>query len=381
MEIRTRRVVRRYVSTDTGISCKRPQVFNRDDYYYRRYAQHRQPEDRHRSTHRIIETREPLRTRTNLSNLWRRDDSPVRSQPFRMRLPFVRRVPSREDDYETKPRGRVRSPRLFVVDPEPNVRYAWPRSERPRSPSPEIRCVSPRRRPSPRSSSPISLRREEETTIIDDTRRRSRSRERTSGPRPPRERTPVVEREPIRRRPSSILVHQSPERRTRSSSSGRRQVRFSEDVEYVENRNRPRYENRRLESDDSSREEYRSRLHRRRGSKDVDDRPRYRPLSPEGPTYLTAELPRLRRAEDTVISEGRLRPRIIQDGYRDISEAGDRIYAEGRRRRGQDREYHDVVSHSSSRWRRRYDDSSDSSSEDESYRRSTRSRRYGSRWL
>ncbi|KAL4869979.1 hypothetical protein BDV12DRAFT_68045 [Aspergillus spectabilis] len=384
MEFRTRKVVRRYVSTDSGRTCKLPNIFNCDEYYYRRYAQHRLPEERHPKTHCIIETREPLRPRTSLNTLWRRDESLVRSQPFKMRLPFVKRVPPRADDYEPKPRGRPRSPRLFVVDPEPRVRYAWPRDESPGSLSPEIRCISPRRRPSPRGPSPRPSERVRDTTVVtDDTVRQSRSLERPRGARPPRERTPVVEREPVRRRPHSVEIHQSPERRKRSGSSGKRQVRFADDIEYEEHRNRPRrrYQVRQPESDDDIREDIRRRVHRRRAPKNTDDRPRYRLLSPERTTYRRAVLPQLRWAEDTVIAEGtRFRPRIIQDGYREISEAGDRIYAEGRRRRSQERDYHDFISHSSSRWRRRFGDDRDFSSEDESYLRGTGSRRYGCHW-
>ncbi|KAL5335012.1 cyclin-domain-containing protein [Aspergillus crustosus] len=370
MEIRTRKVVRRYVSTDSGRTCKRPNIFNRDEYYYRRYAQHRQPEKIRPITKRIIETRVPLRDRTSLDTLWKRDESPVRSQPFKMRLPFGRKVPSKADDYEPKPRGRPRSPRLFVVDPEPEPRYRWPRAESPRSLSPEIRCISPRRSLSPRRPSPPRFRRVRKT-VTDDTVRQSRSLERPRGPRPPRERTPINEREPVRRRPQSVEIHQSLERRDRSGSSGRRQVRFADDVEYEEHRRRPRggrYESRQAESDDSIRDGLRRRIHRRSAHEDIDYRPRYRHLSPERTASRRFSTPRLRREDDTVVAERpRLQPRIIQDGYREISEAGDRIYAEGRRRRGQERDYHDFVSHSSSRLRRRYNDDRGFSSEDESY--------------
>ncbi|KAL2872259.1 putative RNA binding protein [Aspergillus lucknowensis] len=384
MEIRTRKVIRRYVSRDSGGACKRPRIYDQGEYYYRRYAQRRGPEERYSPTYRIIETREPLKPRASLNTLWRRDSSPIRSQPFKMCLPFVKRVvePTR-NDYERKPRGRARSPRPFVVDP-PEIRYAWPKTERARSLSPEIRYISPRRGSSPR---PIER---EASVVLQESPRESRPLEQRKGPRPPRERTPVVEREPLRRRQrqQSIEIHQSPERRReRSGSSGRRQVRFSDDIDYVEQRSRGRgrYDPRQPESDDddSIREHIRRRVFGRRVPGDIDDGPRHRRLSPQRPTYRGSNPSWLHRAEASIRSSpaygrGRFRPRIIQDGDRDISEAGNRIYTEARRKRSQERALYDCISNSSSRWRRRFDDIRDFSSEDESYLRG--SRPYGRRW-
>ncbi|KAL2824668.1 hypothetical protein BDW59DRAFT_147308 [Aspergillus cavernicola] len=391
MEIRTRKIVRRYVSNEGGRTCKRPQVYDHGEYYYRRYAQRKPSEEGHSPTYRIIEPREPLRPRSGLNTLWRRDPLPVRSQPFKMRLPYIKRMSPAKDDDEPKPRGRARSPRLFVVDPAPDIRHAGPKYERARSLSPEIRCISPRRQPS-RRLSPRPIERERETiTVSDDNPRRSRSLERPKGPRPPRERTPVIEREPVRQRQRhgparTVQIHQSPEReRARSGSSGRRQVRFSEDIDYREYRSpaRGRYDPRQLERDGDVRDEIRRRGFERTVPEDNDDRPRYRRLSPERATYRRGSPSRTRRTEATVRSSlaterGRLRPRIIQDGDREISEAGDRIYSA--RRKSQDRAFHGLTSHSSSRWRRRFDNARDFSSEDESYLYSTGSRRYGGRW-
>ncbi|KAL3488454.1 hypothetical protein BJX62DRAFT_178867 [Aspergillus germanicus] len=384
MEIRTRKVIRRYVSSDSARTCTRPRVYDHGEYYYRRYDQHQRSEESHSPSYRIIETREPLKPRRGLNALWRRDPSPIRSQPFKMRLPFIKRVEPAKDDCELITRGRTRSPRLFVVDP-PEIRYAWPRGERARSFSPEIRCISPKRRPSPR---PIL---KESTVEVEEPQRESRSRERLNIPRQPRERTPVVEREPVRRRrQGDIEIHQSPERRRqRSGSSGRRQVRFADDIEYVEQRSRSQSQSRerpahrQSESDD---DDIYYRIRRRyldRGDPEiVYNRPRYRDPSPEGPVYRMSSPPRLRREthrRETLLSSGRNRPRprIIQDGESDLSEAGDRIYAEARRRRSQ---VHDLISNSSSRWRRRFDNMRDFSSEDESYLRGSGSRRYSWRW-
>ncbi|KAL3473632.1 hypothetical protein BJX99DRAFT_233265 [Aspergillus californicus] len=382
MEIRTRNVVRRYVSTDGGGTCKRPKVYDNREYYYRRYAQRKPFEKRDSSSYRIIEPREPLRSRSNFNTLLRQDLSPIRSQSFKMRLPYIKRSFPAKENYEPRPRGRARSPRLFVVDSAPEIRYAWPR-EKARSPSPEIRCVSPRRRPSPRRFSPRPLEREREPIVIPDRPRESRPRELIKAPRPPRERSPVVEREPVRQR-RNVQIHQSPERRReRSGSSGRRQVRFSEDIGYAEDRVRAhgRYEPRQPESYDGIRDDIRNHVFQHRMA-DVDDNPRYRRLSPDRSSYQRVNLPRNRRAEAAVFSSerGRPRPRIIQDGDRDISEVSDRLYAEARRKRSQERALHDLTPHSSSRWRRRFDDSRDFSSEDESYLRSTGTRRYNWRW-
>lgn len=387
MEIRTRKIIHRYVPKDGGGTCRRPKVLDRDEYYYRRNVQHIRPEEKNSPSYRIIETREPLRSRTSLNTLWRRDTPPIRSKPFKMRMPYtIRRVPSAPDDCGLEPRGRNRSPRPFIVDSAPGIRYAWPKSGRPRSLSPEIRCVSPRRkslplprRPPPQRSISPSLRRETETTVfVEDPPRQSRSLERPKGPRPPRERTPVVEREPVRRRSRAVEIHQTPEQtRGRTESAGRRQVRFAEDIDYEEYGTLPRRcnEYQLSESDDDFRDEFRRRIFERRVPRNIEDRPRYRRISPERSSYRTTDLPR------ATIRPNRLRPRIIQDGNREILEDGDRIYAEARRRRYEDRDLPDLVSHSTARWRRRFDDIRDFSSDDDSYIRSAGSWRYGRRWL
>ncbi|KAL4735166.1 hypothetical protein BDV11DRAFT_196644 [Aspergillus similis] len=387
MEIRTRKIIHRYVPKDGGGTCRRPKVLDRDEYYYRRHVQHIRPEEKHSPSHRIIETREPLRSRTSLNTLCRRDTPPIRSKPFKMRMPYtIRRVPPRADDCELEPRGRDRSPRPFIVDSAPEIRYAWPKSERPRSLSPEIRCISPRRKslPLPRRPPlqrpfPAPLKRETETTVVvEDPPRQSRSLERPKGPRPPRERTPVVEREPVRRRARAVEIHQTPEQaRERTESAGRRQVRFAENIDYEEYRTRPRRRNdyQLSESDDDLQDEILRRIFERRVPRNIDDRPRCRRISPRRSTYQSPESPR------STIRPSRLRPRIIQDGSREILEAGDRIYAEARRRRYEDRDLRSLVSHSTARWRRRFDDIRDFSSDDDSYIRGAGSWCYGRRWL
>lgn len=377
MEIRTRKVIRRYVSRDGG-TLKRPKTFDREEYYYRRHAQRNRGEERYSPTYRIIEQREPLRPRPSLNTLWRRDLSPVQSQPFKMRLPYIRRVAPVRDNLEPESsRDRARSARPFVVDPSPEIRYTWPKSERLRSPSPEIRYVSPRRS-SPRRPSPRPLERETDTTVIvGDIPRRPRSLERSNGVRPPRERTPVVEREPAKRKQHPVEIHQSPERRKgREGSSGKRQVRFAEDIHYEEygSRSPERNEHHQPESDSNQRENTRRRIHGRGIPIDTDGRPNVRCLSPERTTAyrrIHTETFRSRSSE-----RSRLRPRIIQDGNRELSEASDRIYAAARRRRDPVRDLYDFVPHSSSRWRDRFDDTH-FSSDDDSY---LLSRRYGRRW-
>ncbi|KAL3456338.1 hypothetical protein BJX64DRAFT_47203 [Aspergillus heterothallicus] len=377
MEIRTRKVIRRYVSSDSARTCKRPRVYDHGEYYYRRYDQRQQSDERHSPSYRIIETREPLMPKRGLNTLWRRDQSPVQSQPFKMRLPFIKRVVEPvKDDYDPISRGRTRSPRLFVVDP-PEIRYAWPRGERARSFSPEIRCISPQRRTSP----PRPVQRES-TVVVEEPERQARPRDRLNVPRPPRERTPVVEREPMRRhRQAHVEIHQFPERtRERSGSLGRRQVRFADDIEYVAQKSRSRSHERyspdRLkDKDDRINERIRPQ------PEIIYNRSRYRQPSPEGPVYRMSSPPRLRRTPFTRLSptpgRTRFRPRIIQDGESELLAAGDRIYAEARRRRSQ---VHDLLSNSSSRWRRRFDNMRDFSSEDESYLRSSGSRRYSWHW-
>ncbi|KKK21623.1 hypothetical protein P175DRAFT_0534385 [Aspergillus ochraceoroseus IBT 24754] len=390
MEIRRRKIIRRYVYGGMRTTCKRNDTQEQDELYHPRYVLPRDSEELDSPTYRMIETREPLSSRRSLSNLWRLRSSPTRSQPFRMYLPFMRQATVSEEDMditEREPRGRRASPRLFVVDSPGEIRHVWPRSERTRSPSPRIRSISPRSR---------SLSFHRDTAITMEDAREPRSLERPKGPRPPRERTPVVEREPIRRKPRqsparTAEVRQSPNRsRERSRSSGR-QVRFSQEVEYEESRNRPRGRHG-IRQPDSR--EVQGQIRRdifgrtTAATSDISDRASLRSLSPSRTAYWRARSPWPSRLADTDRANKhssrrsenvRPRARIIRDGNRELSEAEERIHAAARRRGSRGNFLYNFVTHSRSRQKRRANHARGFISEDEITLRRRRFRRYSCR--
>ncbi|GIJ98918.1 hypothetical protein Aspvir_001040 [Aspergillus viridinutans] len=239
--------------------------------------------------------------------------SQARSRAFSFRIPTFRMSPEpsdRKTSYER--RGRHRSPRPIVTD-FPEIEERRPRNERPASA--RIRCISPRT-----GSSPTSINRERVNDAVE-IPRQARSRQPSREQRPPRPRTPVTEREPEQRRPQRGLnyvvdIHNdaaaSQDRDRRSSE--RRQVHFSSDVEYEKHVNSIRARNRSAVARDAENTS-------NRASHSRDSSPHPRVHSPY-PGRVT------QRHQET----NRHRPRIIQDGNRIISEAGERILAEGRER-------------------------------------------------
>ncbi|GIC84945.1 putative RNA binding protein [Aspergillus udagawae] len=262
--------------------------------------------------------------------------SQARSRAFSFRIPIFRRSsePSeRETPHER--RGRQRSPRPIVVD-FPEVEERTPRNERPASA--RIRCISPRT-----GSSPTSINSERANDAVD-IPCQARSRQPSREQRPPRPRTPVTEREPEQRRPRRGLncvvdIHNdaaaSQDRERRSTE--RRQVHFSSDVEYEKHVNSIRARNRSAGSHQGESIDARAPTHRAYpGSngfaRDAENTSNRASHSRDSSPHPQVHSPYSGRERQRHPETNRQRPRIIQDGNRIISEAGERILAEGRER-------------------------------------------------
>ncbi|GFF50163.1 hypothetical protein IFM58399_08738 [Aspergillus lentulus] len=265
-----------------------------------------------------------------------RISSQARSRSFSFRIPIFRRSPE-PNDRETlhERRGRQRSPRPIVVDFQ-EVEERTPRNERPGSA--RIRCISPRT-----VRSPIAIDREQANDAVQ-IPRQARSRQPSREQRPPRERTPVTEREPVQRRPRRGLncvvdIHNDPaaSQDGECRSAERRQVRFSSDVEYETNINSIRARNRsagfhRGESIDATAPTHRAPPGTNGFARDVENTTNRASHSRDSSPHPRVRSPYPGRVRRRHQETNRHRPRIIQDGTRIISEAGERILAEGRER-------------------------------------------------
>ncbi|KAI9036589.1 putative cyclin-dependent protein kinase complex component [Aspergillus affinis] len=206
--------------------------------------------------------------------------------------------------------------------------------------------------PSPRSR---------EQDHADSPSREARPPQRSQAPRPPRERTPVVERVPQRRKepqaPDRVVeVHNEPHI-SRDTEQGRRkgdrQVRFANTLDY--------------EEDVRKGHQYPRTPMQPRQEHSLPGRYRNvtRSTSPEGEfltgrPYIVTRTPRYERSRDVAprpsisLETNRPRPRIIQDGNRHVEEAGQRILAEARRRQARERFTRDLKSYTAWRpWNRR----------------------------
>ncbi|KAG2021602.1 hypothetical protein GB937_004560 [Aspergillus fischeri] len=262
--------------------------------------------------------------------------SQARSRSFLFRIPIFRRS-SEASDRETlyERRGRQRSPRPVVVG-FPEVEERTPRNERPDSV--RIRCISPRA-----GRSPTTTDREQANDAVE-IPRQAQSRQPSREQRPPRERTPVPEREPVQRRPRRGLncvvdIHNdaaaSQDRERRSVEP--RQVRFSSDVEYEMNVNSIRARNRSAafhqgESIDARAPTHRAYPRSNGFATDADNTSNGVSHSRVSSPHPRVHSPYPGRVRQRHQETNRHRPRIIQDGTRIISEAGERILAEGRER-------------------------------------------------
>ena len=183
-DVRQRRVLQRCPLNNSVGYCYHTRVINRGERFHDRPTRHYQyarPRPEMSSLrHRIVDPREPAR-RGSLDYPRRQSR---RSNNFRVLFPFLRRSPgSDEESEELSPRGRPRS-RPSASTPEipiPPIQRE-PRATPPRRP-PQIRVVSPRVR-TPTRENPLPRRPE-----MSSPRERPRPWPR---PRPPRTPYPVV---------------------------------------------------------------------------------------------------------------------------------------------------------------------------------------------
>ncbi|PYI11049.1 hypothetical protein BO78DRAFT_426101 [Aspergillus sclerotiicarbonarius CBS 121057] len=272
-DVRQRRVLLRCVLGRSVGYCYRTRVVNLGERFHDRPARHFQyaqprPAEMNSLRHRIVDPREPAR-----SPSYPRRRPARRSSSFRILFPFLRRSPgSDEESDEPSPRGRARS-RPYASTPDIPIP---PIQREPRAtPRPQIRVVSPRVRtptrekPLPRPAMPYShekpLPRPPSTpypVVIHQEPARP-PRPARYGPRPPpppppagmpsatpihppstppvkkvrlpRERSPVTEREPIRKPssiPTPVQIHTPPTPRPEYRPEPRH-VRFSDTVDHV----------------------------------------------------------------------------------------------------------------------------------------------------
>lgn len=328
MEIRTRNSIRVRIFPVSLEPSRQRRAQEPIDLQYIRYA-------RPRSSRTMAPPQSPLiepRPRRSLSSI-SLSSSPVRSRPLRFGFPFLRRVSRREDETGTsRPRGRGRSPRPFIVDPPRDVQI---RSLQRRSSFLRIQSISPRRSRSVETREPEG---DTDTPAVDESRTIAIQPIRRI--RLPRVRTPSPERERPRRRPT-VEIHND-----RSTSRGRqrnrspvvRQVRFAPDVEFNENRAR----NRSPGPETSGRSQGPAPSTTRRyvhidRSLCRDRHSSFR----RGPSPVVVRRPATARTSPPPRSN-RLRPRIIQVGNREIAQQGQSVVEEGRRRRTREGFLHGV---------------------------------------
>lgn len=338
IEIRTRKVTRRTLFSLGTETSRRTPAQDRGRYQQSSHSQPRTSQAMRVPKCHIIDPRNENSKCYAERSPFSRHSIP-RSRSFHFDLPSIRRFRDCPENDDLRPsRHRNRSPRPFAVD-SPEVITRTPRKSR-------VSTCTQTCSDSTQDSDPDGF---EDTESEDESEgssscssRYSRPSRPTRNPRPPRERTPVSERKPMRTRqrriPSRpVEIHQS----SKSIHDGdgdrnmgrRRQVRFSEEVEYVHNTSRARSNiarklggRPRTSLDHSNQKTPRVRVGNRRDS--FDSSPSLRVRSPPfGETCGT---------ERTFVDRpgtGRMPPRIIQDGRRQMTEAARRIYAEARSRR------------------------------------------------
>jgi peptidylprolyl isomerase len=340
MELRTRKVIHRCLFSDGRGTCKRTRVYDRGEFYHVRQAQPRSPRRMASQRYTTIEPSELREARWQEKHRHpspTRRPSPARSRSFSCRVPIFRRPEPSDRQTWHERRGRQTSPRPIVID-FPEVEERRPRETRPASP--RVQYISPRT-----GRSPISTD-SERANDADDFTRQARSRQQSRGPRPPRERTPVTEREPARRGLNRVVdIHNDPpasQDKDRRSAE-RRQVRFSSDVEYEKNVNSIRARERsgfhQGKSVDARPPTHRGYPGKNGFARDAENRSNKASHSRDTSPHPRAHSPYPGRERQRHQETNRYRPRIIQDGSRILSEAGERILAEGweRHQRGNPR--------------------------------------------
>lgn len=356
-ETRVKKITHRCLFSPRRGTCPRIRVYDHGEAYHTRRAQ---PESLRtmapsRPRNQIIQHAEPSRSRERSNSPIERRPSPKRqSRPFRLYFPFFRRSYEFEVNRNTRRRREgERAARPFVVDFPETSRHNR------RSAQPRVHIASPQR-----GRSPVPERRTQECPAdFTSTQDQQPYRE----PRRPRERSPVAERVPLRRKHSLpphriVEIHNHrPERNgpPRAASCERyeerspqpRRVRFSSNVEcatITDDGNDNRGQSGGSEQINFPRENIDRRYDEaveERPSRRQEERQRRQPLPWSG-------MQRSRTKRNITY----IRPRIIQDGYRQMSRVGERVCTEGRIRPNHGTTSRDLESQPTGRSRnRRFD--------------------------
>lgn len=355
-EIRTRQTIYRCLFSDGIGTCHNTRVYDHGEVYHVRRPRSEDKQGSSGPIYRIVEPVEQTRPETTRksshSSKWRQKD---KGFVFEFRIPFTRRTSkagrglralNRQDRETDLHRFTANPPEEPAVLRRPARRSSY-QEVRPRSPRISI---FPRRRPQqpPIAALPPETPRRQEAPLPS---------------RPPRKRTPVSHRVPLRRLErtslsSPVEVHSShyedsppltPIRehfRQRNRPKSKR-VRFAADVDYEKRsrdgaesngscegqRNRhteegPHCNNQFAEGAVREPEDARQRRHRFRRFMERNLWPRSSGPQP-GRLGRTQRMP----MDSTVHRQ----PRVVQDGNRRISETGNRVIAEARARHNRER--------------------------------------------
>ncbi|KAE8145800.1 hypothetical protein BDV25DRAFT_163824 [Aspergillus avenaceus] len=347
MEIRTKKLIKTHIFG----ACICSSFRRRDPTVL--CIQHARPERQRKVNQprcRILETREPKPPKPPSSITIRRS-SPIRSRTLRFRLPFLDSVArlereaqpdfewesvsesdaslesDSEDTWELEDQDEFS--RLFIVDHPDNEGRMYRRVIR--SPSPKPRSI----RAMPRVGIQLDHGENDPEVYY----RYPRPRQRLGDIRPPRERTLVPEREPPRQGARLVEIHNDhivSRSKERGRSPRRRQVRFSNNVEYVTSTNKAQGN--------------KMREHERDRARSPDDH--YSQSRHSGTRHT--------------------RPRIIHEGNNDLLETAENVYKEAWR--PHKRESLLRNSNGSGSWRRCWRQA------DERVRYSRDQQQYGQRW-
>ncbi|PLB47030.1 hypothetical protein P170DRAFT_438742 [Aspergillus steynii IBT 23096] len=350
MEDRLRRVIYHCSSSDGERTCRKTRIRNCGEVYH---ARHDHPTNSPETP--------PLRYRRSRADPQSvRRVSPVRSRPFKLRFPFLKSSPEHVRVQEIQgPRDRKATLDPSAIRDPHGDDTMRSRQRFHVSASPRLHTTSPQRTA---GSGSTGREREQDNSLS----REARPQQRSQARRLPRERTPVVERVPLRRKdpqaPARVVeVHNDPRASCDEEQHGRRkgdrQVRFSNTIDYEGGVSKGRQY---PSTPTEPRRDYflPGKLADRYRNVDRRASPQ-RVFSKERP-YIETRTPRFERSRDAApspsasLGPNRPQPRIIQDGNRHVAEAGQRILVEARRRQTRERFTRDLRSYTAWRpWNRR----------------------------
>lgn len=357
-EIRRTRVIH-WCSFSRGLrTCSRTRVYYHKETFYRMgYSQSKNSHERASPVYRIIEPPKLRRPKKHPSIAHRRRRKTY-TRAFKSHMPFATRAAgSGKNPSHHRGRERERSPRPFVVDfpEESSFRRVRPVSSRAEIPTAPV--------PDKQKHNPVSSF-------------QSSQRLMARQPRRPRERTPVAEREPRRQRqqaiPNMVEVHNH-------RSIDNSPVVADRDQVYQRNFRKVHFSSRGEDRDDTTNREHMNAVGEKQGAERTQrqfcrrnswagNKTNGRELA-EGEvghrvslrrrhSWSTSPVSRSETHEEahwsrTQWNTRHIRPRIIQDGHRQLAEAGDRIFIETQMRQNRESFARDFWSRTSRRpWNR-----------------------------